>query len=267
MAHDETGSVDASHLTPATRALAAGTPADPPAAHRVNSFALQVAMQSDPPGWWSGNVWEQYANYQDAVAIAVEAYLTALKGAKYVVYRRKSKIAKSLSSGQGLFSRDDDYEPVELDHPLAQVVAEPSGEYGAWTMADEAAFLALQNLLTGTSFVWMPRNRDGKPVRLFALTTGSVTQSLPPGNPEYPQGAYRVMPYASGSGWMAGNGLLSQSACYPPRRCSDSDVFTRRRARSGCRASTLARGPLTCSSPSTNSGGRTSTLASRSTRW
>jgi len=215
MALFEPGSYDASALTPATRALAAGTPADPPPAHRINSFALQVALQSDPPGWWAGNVWEQYQNYQGAVAIAIEAYMTALKGAKYNVLRRKAKVQKSLGGGQGIYSRDDDYEPVEPDHPLAQVLAEPSGEDGVWTMADEAAFIALQNQLTGTSFVWMPRNRDGKPVRLFGLTTGSITQTIAPGNPMYPQGAYMVTPYVGNAGWMAGGGMVAQSTPLP----------------------------------------------------
>jgi phage portal protein BeeE len=215
MALFEPGTYDASALTPATRALAAGTPADPPPAHRVNSFALQVALQSDPPGWWAGNVWEQYANYQGAVAIAIEAYMTALKGAKYTVLRRKTKVQKSLGGGQGIHSRDDDYEPVEPDHPLAQVLAEPSGEDGVWTMADEAAFIALQYQLTGTSFVWMPRNRDGKPVRLFGLTTGSITQTIAPGNPMYPQGAYMVTPYVGNAGWMAGGGMVAQTTPLP----------------------------------------------------
>lgn len=217
MAHDETGTFDASALTPATRALAAGTPADPPPAHRINSFALQVALQSDPPGWWAGNVWEQYANYQGAVAIAIEAYMTALKGARCNVLRRKTnKVKKSLGGGQGNFSRDDDYEPVEADHPLSQVVLEPGGPSGVWGLPEEAAFLAIQNQLTGDGFIWTPFNRDGKPVRMFGLTTGSVTQSLPAGSPQYPQGAWRVTPYMGGSSWFAGAGsTYAQTALLP----------------------------------------------------
>ena len=194
----------------------------PDEAQRRAAGALQLVLESDTPATesgygtgWGADRYQQTNHYRGVVAIAIQAYLDALSACKFTLLRKKSKTLTKSASGGGNYARDDEYEPVGPDeHPLARVLEQPGGESGPWSIHQECTYLTLQYLLTGDAPVWTPCNRDGKPVRFFALTSALVHAQFGAGqNPQYPKGAYRVTPYG-GSGFFAA-GRLGSYALLP----------------------------------------------------
>jgi len=180
--------------------------AKPSPSERVQSAVFQHVLEADPPGMWGANRAAQTNHDTGVIAIAAKAYLDAIGGSKIVVHERKvaSKFLKSGSAG--IYARDDEYEPADPDCPLCQIIEQPGGEDGVWSMHQECAYLTLQHLLTGEAPAWTPCNDAGKPVRFFSLTSALVQPSIAMGvDARYPRGAYRVTPYAGGMGfYMAG---------------------------------------------------------------
>lgn len=201
MPHDETGSV-ADLVQPGIRALAANERAKPSLSDRVSAYSFGVSQRTEQAGWWGRDVWEQVSNYKGAVALAIQPYLDYFLGAKYQAFRKRPKsVRKSVAGGFSKFSRDDDYEPLEDDHPVSVLLREPGGESGAFTLGYEMCFGYLQYLITGSAPFWLPPNADGKPCQLYALVAAHLLPATPPGaDTAYPQGAYRIAP-ASGYGW------------------------------------------------------------------
>lgn len=183
------------------QALASGRRAEPGPAERAAAYSFGVTQRSEQPGWWGRDVWEQIDHYKGAVALAIQPYINFFLGANYCAYRkRKGAVRKSVPGGESKYSRDDGYEPLEDDHPVCEVLRRPGGDDGAFTLGFEMAFGTLQRLLTGQAPFWLPVNKDGKPCQLYALTAAYTQAAYSPGHPQYPQGAYRVLP-AAGWGW------------------------------------------------------------------
>lgn len=199
------------NLPAALRMLASDKPATPPPGDRQQSYVLQTVLEHDPPGSWAGDRYEQTNHCTGMVAVAAKAYLDAVAGAKVRVLERKRPTVKK-SAGVGHFTQDEEYEPVEYDHPLRQIIEQPGGPNGVWEFTQELEFLTLQYLLTGDAPVWCPHNDAGKPVRFFALTSALTQPMFGLGvNPVYPQGAYRVIPYSGLSTFYVGGQLASQA--------------------------------------------------------
>ena len=201
MAHDETGSLGS--VSPVIQALASGKRAEPGPAERAAAYSFGVTQRSEQPGWWGRDVWEQIDHYKGAVALAIQPYINFFLGANYCAYRKRKgagTVRKSVPGGESKYSRDDGYEPLEDDHPVCEVLRRPGGDDGAFTLGFEMAFGTLQRLLTGQAPFWLPVNKDGKPCQLYALTAAYTQAAYSPGHPQYPQGAYRVLP-AAGWGW------------------------------------------------------------------
>ena len=93
---------------------AADARASPNPAQRQQAAVYERFLQSDPPGWWAANRYEQTNHYTGVVAIAAKAYMDAIGAAKFTVLERKTPglVGKS-TSGAGNYSRDDEYEPVD----------------------------------------------------------------------------------------------------------------------------------------------------------
>ncbi|TXI06505.1 MAG: phage portal protein [Rhizobium sp.] len=186
-----------------------GQPAKPGPSDVLASRILQLGLQASPPGQWAANKYEQLNHFTGVVSIAIRPYLDALGGARFVVLEKKSRVLKSVA-GAGHSSRDDEYEPVDADHPLAHIIEHPGGEGGAWSMQQECAYLLLQKLLTGDAPMWMPVNEDGRPVQCFALTGASVQANASTGvSQTYPNGSYRVINALGNTMWFAGLGATS----------------------------------------------------------
>jgi 2'-5' RNA ligase len=183
--------------------------AKPGPADQRSAAGLQWLLQSDPPaqiGGWGGDRYEQLRHYRGIVAIAIRAYLDAIGGCKFNLLKKKTKAVQKSAGGQGHYSRDDEYEPVEPGaHPLADVLERPGGESGVWSMHEECAYLTLQHLLTGDAPAWMPvGHRHGRPVRFFALV-GAMVSAQPGTSQDYPKGSYLVSSYNPGGFFAAGN--------------------------------------------------------------
>lgn len=198
----------------ALRLLAGDPRATPGPEQRQQAALAQAVLERDPPGWWGGDRYEQTNHYTGVVGIAIKAYLDAIGGAKFTLWRCKPKTVRK-SSHSGMLAHDDDYEPADPDHPLARVLEQPGGERGVWSMGQECTFLTLQHMLTGNAPAWTPFNDSDKPVRFFALTSALVQSLYGMGvNPQYPGGAYRLMPWAGG-GYFSMGGMMSAGAILP----------------------------------------------------
>jgi 2'-5' RNA ligase len=226
--------------------VASGARAEPGPAEQRQAWALQVMMRADAaaqgPGAWAGDRYAQTNHYTGAIALAAKPYLNAIRAAKFRMLKRKprrdgilSKAALTKSaSGVGHYTRDEEYEPLDPDHPLCQVVERPNGPRGKWSLAREMAFLGLQYLLTGEAPAWAPCNDAGKPVQFYALVSALTQLQYGPGqSTAYPQGAYRVTPF-TGSSFGLGGGLYS-GALLPGEevhRLIDEDPWVRGAGRS-----------------------------------
>src|SRR5688572_13013347 len=177
-------------------ALASGQPSQPSQAERQQQWVYQVGLQVDttPFAGWAENRYEQANHYRDAVSLAIEPYLQALRASKFKVLKRKPVrdgiISKS--AGAGHHTRDEEFEPLDPDHPLCKIVARPNGDRGKWSMAREMAYLTLQYFLTGDAPAWTPVNGAGKPVQFYSLVSATTTLQIAPGaDARYPHGAWR----------------------------------------------------------------------------
>jgi hypothetical protein len=197
---------DSTPLPAALRYL--GKPSKPDPAAKLTSRLLQVTLSSDPPGYALSDRYEQTNHYTGVIYIALKAYMDSIGAAKFTVLERKSKGTVRKSLGMGNYSRDDEYEPADPDHPLCQILERPGGDDGVWSMGQECVYLTLQHMLTGDAPVWTPTNEDDRPVQFYSLTSALVSPMFSYANEQYPQGAYRVTPYTA-SGFYAGSALMT----------------------------------------------------------
>lgn len=199
----------------ALRLLAGDPRATPGPEQRQQAALAQAVLERDPPGWWAADKYEQTSHLKGMVAISAKAYLDAIAGAKICVLEKKIAKKFEKSAGSGNYSNDEEYEPIDPDHPLARVVEEPGGPNGEWNINQELEYLTLQYLLTGDAPAWTPVNDAGKPVRFFALVSALVQPLFAMGiNEQYPNGAYRLMPYGGGS-YFSMAGMLAAGAILP----------------------------------------------------
>jgi 2'-5' RNA ligase len=197
---------DSTPLPAALRYLGQTSKPDPAA--KLTSRLLQVTLSSDPPGYALSNRYEQTNHYTGVIYIALKAYMDSIGAAKFTVLERKPKGTVRKSLGMGNYSRDDEYEPADPDHPLCQILEKPGGDDGVWSMGQECVYLTLQHMLTGDAPVWTPTNEDDRPVQFYSLTSALVSPMFNYANEQYPQGAYRVTPYTA-SGFYAGTALMT----------------------------------------------------------
>jgi hypothetical protein len=189
-----------------------------------SAAAYLHVLQSDPPGGWSADRWQQALHLRGIIYIAIRAIRNLAGGATYEVYQRRrrnrnkttfgsgSAVAKSLPSPQAQ-GRDEDYTPFDDDdHPLVRLVHHPNQTE---TFGELSAKLVLQNRLTGVGPLWALPNRQGKPVELWSLKT-PLLYPLWQRTRQYPNGAWRVNPYVPG-GWTGAlpTGLGAAGAVIP----------------------------------------------------
>ena len=182
-----------------------------------------AALRADPPAGQTDNRFLQSQRYTGVPYAAINAVLSLVEGCTYSVVRRKRKrTAKSLFLPGHVYkgtptphahAHDEAYTPFEdVGHPLAAMVTHPNNEQ---TFGELTGDLVLQNRLTGVGPLWAVPNTAGRPVELWALKT-ALTYPLASISQRYPQGAWRVTPFAS-AGW-AGTmptGLSAAGAVIP----------------------------------------------------
>lgn len=205
-------SADALPLPPAAALL--GQPSQPGPAERVSARVLQLGYQHQLPGFWADDKFAQTNHYTGLIRLVIQHYLDQIGGAKFCALKRKRKTVKKSTSGVGQYSRDDEFEPLDDDHPLSQILKAPGGEAGVWSMGQECAFLTLQHWLTGDAPAWCPVNAAGLPVQFYSLTAATVHAQFAAGSAAYPNGSYRVTPY-TGAGMFYAAGMLATTAVLP----------------------------------------------------
>lgn len=194
-------------FTPAVSLTGDGAPPrDPVQLHQGALYLLNQRHQ--PPAAWTDNRLGQSQHYTGTIFLALSAVQQALAGAAAWVERRRRRdrttfgpngsvaVVKALSPSGGA-GNDEDYSPVR-DHPLADVLARPNPNE---TFGAMLGYQVLQWGLTGNGPVWLvPGAAHGRPVELYPLVEALLQPAIGP-SLEYPEGAWRVLPYASGTGW------------------------------------------------------------------
>jgi hypothetical protein len=182
--------------------------ADPGPGERKAAAAFRHMLRADPPAQPTDNRWKQAQHLKGVIYVAIRAVRNLAAGATYEVVRRKQKhkaratfgpgntFAKALPGPQ-MHGKDEDYTPFEdEDHPLARMVKRPNPNE---TFGELAAKLVLQNRLTGVGPLWTVPNDKHKPVELWSLKT-PLLYPIYQQSRQYPNGAWRVMPYYAGAG-------------------------------------------------------------------
>jgi hypothetical protein len=177
-----------------------GTPAD-----RQQLLRVSEMRRRDPPAQWTDDAHQMARSFHSAVYIAVNTVMTAMAGAEVVVLQRqKGRVSKSqASSAAG--SRESEWTPVEHDHPISRLFANPNEKD---TASDFLAEYTLCRCLFGQGTVmWYPGKGDRKPAELWNLRKNylSATVGL---SPDYPRGAYQYTSTGPFLGWNAGGTMI-----------------------------------------------------------
>lgn len=173
-----------------------GTPADREALIRVSEI-----WRRDPPSQWTDDAHQMARSFHSGVYIAVNTIMTAMSGAEVVVLqRRRGGVVTKSQASSAAGSQESEWAPVDPDHELSRLFADPNPKD---TACDFLAEYAMCRCLFGQGMVmWYPR-KDGKPAELWNLRKNylSATTAL---SPEYPRGAYRYTSPGPFLMWNAG---------------------------------------------------------------
>lgn len=144
-----------------------------------------MALRSRAPGQWMTDHLTESARLRGAVAVAVKVLQDQAAEAEAHVYRWDEKARMG--------GDQDAKKPVSYDHPLCRLLRKPNThETGGYLRRR----IVQQLCLTGTSLQWRVDNGLGRPAELWSVPTG--TYQPVPMSGEYPEGAYRVMPFFPG---------------------------------------------------------------------
>lgn len=191
-------------------------------AQRKQGFNFLQYLRSDPPGGWTDNRYVQAQHYRGVPYIAIDCIMALVRGSSFEFLKKKKRDRNRSTFGPGLTKalptpqqrgQDEDYTPfADEDFVPSRLVSRPNGSE---TFGEFAAKLVLQNKLTGVGPVWAVPNADGKPVELWALKT-PLLYPLWQRTQDYPNGAWRVTPYAP-VGWQGATpGGLSMAGALLP---------------------------------------------------
>jgi len=153
------------------------------------------SLRSWAPGQWTDNRLEQSRHQLGAVHVAIKVLSDMAASCEVRVVRHRDGSAMSDGSG--------DAEPVERSHPLARLMRRPNSKETGGQLRRR---LVQQLCLTGTALAWHLRDGNGVPAEAWCIPTGTWQPMLRSG--EYPEGAYRVLPYFSYGPFAAMPGLM-----------------------------------------------------------
>lgn len=146
------------------------------------SDLLRDALSTRAPGQWYTNKIALAQAMRGVVYLAVNTLATQFSAAKPVLYEQNDD--EMDEDGLTRLSRlDPMYNLIRHPNPLD-------------TWSDVAYQMSMQLDITGMSLVWMPPDdgdEGGEPAEMYVIPTGTAFPL--PRSPQYPQGAYRVVPY------------------------------------------------------------------------
>lgn len=146
------------------------------------------ALRSRAPGMWSSNKMALAQSMRGLPYLAINTLATQFAAAKPVLYQ---EVDDELDSdGKVRLSRSD---------PMYRVLKRPNPTE---TWGDVAYQMSQQLDTTGMALIWLPtedsatgRDDGHEPQEMYVIPTATAYPL--PRSPQYPQGAYRVVPYYS----------------------------------------------------------------------
>ncbi|MEO2089052.1 MAG: phage portal protein [Gemmataceae bacterium] len=162
--------------------IPAGGPTPTPALEDTWADALLEAYRSRAPGQFLTNKLALAQAMRGVAYLAINTLATQFAAAKPVLYQESDD--EEHEDGKVRLSRLD---------PMYRLLKHPN-PLDPWV---EVAYqMSMQLDTTGTCLVWLPPGEDGhEPEELFVLPTATVTPL--PRSFQFPDGAYRVMPYCN----------------------------------------------------------------------
>jgi phage portal protein BeeE len=143
-----------------------------------NTLKLLEAFRSNAPGGWSDNRMEQARHFVSTAYICIRTLCEQAAGATVKIFQRDD------SHPEGKRQCHYYEDPMKL-------MFDPNPED---TLGELLYQTMLQMELTGSSLLWKVPDWFGKPRELYNVPTATATP-LPPTQPMYPYGAYRVQPF------------------------------------------------------------------------
>lgn len=164
------------------------------------SELLRDALSTRAPGQWFTNKIALAQAMRGVVYLAVNTLATQFSAARPVLYELTDD--EMDEDGKIRLSRHD---------PMYNLIRHPN-PLDTW--ADVAYQMSMQLDTTGMSLVWMPPDDEGfEPQEMYVIPTGTA---LPlPRSLQYPQGAYRVVPYYASAFAVAPNYNAGAGAVIP----------------------------------------------------
>lgn len=197
--------------------------ANPPAADQQAVDAFYLRQRGKQIGPWASDHWQQTTRGFSGVAyVIIDALCRAIGSSTVNVVQRKAhvydtsgnqEVRRSSSTG-GMHESDEEWEPIEQDHPARKVFEQPNPRQ---SIADILYEMTLQESLTGSSHTWSVLNGYGEPCEQYVIPT-ILTMPLPV-SVTYPNGAFRILPaQAAGSYAIMPNRAAAMGATLPAER-------------------------------------------------
>ena len=202
---------------PPAAPAAAPTGGRDPAARRQQAVVLD-ALRRDAPGSATDDRWAQAQSFTGVVYLAVRKIYEGMSPATITVTRHAPRVAaagdaggpvalaKSMPAAAG-DGRDQDYAPVEFDHPLVELFRRVNARD---TLADFLTDWVISENLFGSCPVWLPPMRGHDlPAELWVLPVPYMAPA--PASAALPDGGWylnQLMPTAMGFQASAGNCLI-----------------------------------------------------------
>lgn len=143
-----------------------------------NTIKLLEAFRSNAPGGWSDNRMEQARHFVDTAYICIRTLCEQAAGSTVKIFQRDD------SHPEGKRQCHYYEEPMKL-------MFDPNPED---TLGELLYQTMLQLELTGSALTWKVPDGYDKPRELYNIPTATAIP-LPPTQPMYPYGAYRVQPF------------------------------------------------------------------------
>lgn len=165
------------------------------------SELLRDALSTRAPGQWFTNKIALAQAMRGVVYLAVNTLATQFSAAKPVLYEMNDDELDE--DGLTRLSRLD---------PMYRLIRHPN-PLDTWQ--DAAYQMSMQLDTTGMSLLWMPPDDDEgfEPAEMYVIPTGTAIPL--PRSPQYPQGAYRVVPYYASAFAVAPNYNAGAGAVIP----------------------------------------------------
>jgi hypothetical protein len=180
-----------------------GLTVDDPAQESARRHYLSGLRSYAPINWLSAHLKEDQSDF-GPVFIALKVLMAQAASARVRVYRWRARAGS-----------EDEKEYLPRDHPICRLLRRPNRWDSGRTLRARAV---QQRSLTGTWLGW--RVDEGppwtgatdRPVEIWTVPTGTYTAV--PLSPQYPNGAYRIMPFYPGpmallpGTWQAGGVIV-----------------------------------------------------------